>query len=303
MAYTAVTLNEASEVVKLAGFDELLKIEKLDGGWANSNYKLILKNGKMYVLKIWNEQSEEEVNYLLNITSYLANRGIPTPIPIPFKNGNLVTMKKNLPWTILPFVEGEWLKSDYDSLFTLGKTQAKMHKITPPVNLKQDFSMGLKLFEKIITISDSTNKADDFTNLLKENLYLFHEYENLPRGIIHGDLFPDNVIGKENNELSLLDFEEVCEDVLVFDLAMTFVGFGWEQGEPIKKRWEAILDGYQSIRNLSPDEINALPDLHKLATLSIAAWRYWQFKINIPGSLNEDRYLEMTSRLSKELPF
>ena len=127
--------------------------------------------------------------------------------------------------------------------------------------------------------------------------------DKLPRGIIHGDLFPDNVIGNNNRVISILDFEEVCNDILAFDLVMTFVGFGWENGEPISERWNAILDGYQSIRTLSEEEISALPDLHKLATLSIAAWRYWQFKINMPGTEHENRYLEMTSRLDKVLPF
>jgi len=138
--------------------------------------------------------------------------------------------------------------------------------------------------------------------LLESSKSLYQSIENLPRGIIHGDLFPDNVICK-NNSISILDFEEVCNDVLVFDLMMTFVGFGWENGEPIGERWNAILDGYQSVRKLSKEEISALPDLHKLATLSIAAWRYWQFKINIPGTEHENRYLEMTSRLDKVLPF
>ena len=101
----------------------------------------------------------------------------------------------------------------------------------------------------------------------------------------------------------MLDFEEVCNDILAFDLAMTFVGFGWEEGEPINDRWVAILDGYQSVRKLTKEELDALPDLHKLATLSIAAWRYWQFKINLPGTKHENRYLEMTDRLGKKLPF
>lgn len=302
MAYTEVSLEEASEVIEKAGYRELVSIEKLDGGWANSNYKLVLKNNTKLVLKIWNEQNKDQVNYLLKITSYLANSGFPTPAPIVFDNGDFLIIRDNLPWTILPFIEGNWLKSDYESLFTLARIQAEMHLITPPTYLKNDFSMGLSLFEKLFEIADNNNEWNDFLLLLKSSKSLYQNIENLPRGIIHGDLFPDNVICK-NNSISILDFEEVCNDVLVFDLMMTFVGFGWENGEPIEERWNAILDGYQSVRKLSKEEISALPDLHKLATLSIAAWRYWQFKINIPGTEHENRYLEMTSRLDKVLPF
>tara|TARA_Y100000385_G_scaffold110529_1_gene114729 strand:- start:272 stop:1183 length:912 start_codon:yes stop_codon:yes gene_type:complete len=303
MTYTEVTLEEASDVIKKAGFNNLLSIEKLDGGWANSNYLLLLDDKTKLVLKIWNEQSLDEVNYLVNITSYLFEAGVPTPNPIAFDNGEFIVMKDGLPWTILPFVDGNWLGNDYESLFSLGVIQAKMHLVKPPKNLKSDFSMGIKLFEKLFIIADANNDWNDFLIELKSSKSLLLNLDKLPRGIIHGDLFPDNVIGNNNRVISILDFEEVCNDILAFDLVMTFVGFGWENGEPISERWNAILDGYQSIRTLSEEEISALPHLHKLATLSIAAWRYWQFKINMPGTEHENRYLEMTSRLDKVLPF
>ena len=303
MAYTEVSMDEASEVIGLAGFKELISIEKLDGGWANSNYKLSLSDGTKLVLKIWNEQHEDRVEYLLGITTYLSELGIPTPKPISFNNNEYLIMKNNLPWTILPFIDGEWLGNDYQSLFTLGQIQANMHLAVPPKNLECDFSMGITLFDKLFKIADERNCWDDFLLTLKSSRSIYEKLDKLPKGIIHGDLFPDNVIRQNDGNLFLLDFEEVCNDILAFDLAMTFVGFGWEEGEPINDRWVAILEGYQSVRKLTKEELDALPDLHKLATLSIAAWRYWQFKINLPGTKHENRYLEMTDRLEKKLPF
>ena len=303
MAYTEVSLDEASEVIGLAGFKELISIEKLDGGWANSNYKLSLSDGTKLVLKIWNEQHEDRVEYLLGITTYLSELGIPTPKPILFNNNEYLIMKNNLPWTILPFIDGEWLGNDYQSLFTLGQIQANMHLAVPPKNLECDFSMGITLFDKLFKIADERNCWDDFLLTLKSSRSIYEKLDKLPKGIIHGDLFPDNVIRQNDGNLFLLDFEEVCKDILAFDLAMTFVGFGWEEGEPINDRWIAILEGYQSVRKLTKEELDALPDLHKIATLSIAAWRYWQFKIKLPGTIHEDRYLEMIDRLEKKLPF
>ena len=72
MAYTEVSLNDASIVIEAAGLSKLLGIEKLAGGWANSNYILTLKDDVKLVLKIWNEQSLEDVEYLLSMTSYLS---------------------------------------------------------------------------------------------------------------------------------------------------------------------------------------------------------------------------------------
>ena len=139
--------------------------------------------------------------------------------------------------------------------------------------------------------------------LKSESFRLKEKIGDLPKGVIHGDLFPDNMIGTDDEVVSLLDFEEVCYGILSFDLVMTFVGCCWDNGEPIAERWDALLSGYQSVRKLSLEEISSLPDLHRLATLSIAAWRYWQFVINIPGTKHTNRYLEMINRLEKQLPF
>jgi len=305
MAYTEVSLGDASAVIEATGLSELLSIEKLAGGWANSNYILTLKDDTKLVLKIWNEQSLEEVEYLLSMTSYLVDNGIPTAKPINFNNGELMMVKDGLAWTLLPFVEGQWLESNHSSLYSLGMIQANLHLLNPPKELRSNFSMGDTLFEKLFSIADETHGWSDFLNMLKtENALLSQSIgQDLPKGIIHGDLFPDNVIGTEREVKSLLDFEEMCHDVLAFDLVMTFVGFGWENGQPVAERWNSLLAGYQSIRKLTDAEINALPDLHRLATLSIAAWRYWQFVINLPNTEHTDRYLEMTARLDKELPF
>ena len=305
MAYTEVSLGDASAVIEATGLSELLNIEKLAGGWANSNYILTLKDDTKLVLKIWNEQSLEEVEYLLSMTSYLVDNGIPTAKPINFNNGELMMVKDGLAWTLLPFVEGQWLESNHSSLYSLGMIQANLHLLNPPKELRSNFSMGDTLFEKLFSIADETHGWSDFLNMLKtENALLSQSIgQDLPKGIIHGDLFPDNVIGTEREVKSLLDFEEMCHDVLAFDLVMTFVGFGWENGQPVAERWNSLLAGYQSIRKLTNAEINALPDLHRLATLSIAAWRYWQFVINLPNTEHTDRYLEMTARLDKELPF
>ena len=305
MAYTEVSLDDASTVVEATDMSELLSIEKLAGGWANSNYILTLKDNTKLVLKIWNEQSLEEVEYLLSMTSYLADNGVPTAKPIIFNNGKLMMVKDGLAWTLLPFVEGQWLESNHSSLYSLGMIQANLHLLNPPKELRNNFSMGDTLFEKLFSIADETHGWTDFLNMLKTESTLLSKSigQDLPRGIIHGDLFPDNVIGTKEKVKSLLDFEEMCHDVLAFDLVMTFVGFGWENGQPVAERWNSLLAGYQSVRKLNEAEINSLADLHRLATLSIAAWRYWQFVINLPNTEHTDRYLEMTARLDKKLPF
>ena len=304
MAYTEVSFQDASDIIIAAGLSDLVNLEKLPGGWANSNYKLSLNDNTKRVLKIWDGQTLDEVDHLLSITTYLSDNGVPTPSPIPFSNGEFMVVKNGLAWTLLPFVEGAWLEPNDSSLYSLGRIQASLHLIKSPVNLKEKFSMGNSLFDKLFSIADERNEWSDFLHMLKsESTTLKQNIGELPRGIIHGDLFPDNILGTNDNINSILDFEEVCYDILAFDLVMTFVGCGWENGEPVVERWVALLDGYQSVRMLSHEEMDSLSDLHRLATLSIAAWRYWQFVINLPNTEHTDRYLEMTARLNKPLPF
>ena len=304
MAYTEVSFQDASDIIIAAGLSDLVNLEKLSGGWANSNYKLSLNDNTKRVLKIWDGKTLDEVNYLLSITTYLSDNDVPTPSPIPFSNGEFMVVKDGLAWTLLPFVEGAWLEPNYSSLHSLGRIQASLHLVIPPVNLKDKYSMGNSLFDKLFSIANERNEWSDFLHMLKsESTILKQNIGELPRGIIHGDLFPDNILGTNDNVTSILDFEEVCYDILAFDLAMTFVGCGWENGEPVVERWVALLEGYQSVRMLSHEERDSLSDLHRLATLSIAAWRYWQFVINLPNTEYTGRYLEMIDRLNKPLPF
>ena len=305
MAYTEVSSNDADELLIQAGLSGLNKIEPLDGGWANSNYILTLEDGSKVVLKVWDERPPEEIDLVLQNTLWLAKHGIPTPVPLTFNDGSNLVLKNGAAWMLMPYVEGDWLSSDYDSLVALGKIQAQLHEIPSPDKIRSSLSMGFVLWKKMFNLAEQQNLDSEFIDLLKMEMDTLQGglFDSLPQGIIHGDLFPDNVL-ESNGEISaILDFEEVCTGPKAFDLVMSFVGFGWENGDPIEERWTALLQGYESIRPLSNNEKMALCDLHRYATLSIAAWRYWKFVMLMPPSENTNRYLEMVERLDKIPPF
>ena len=153
-------------------------------------------------------------------------------------------------------------------------------------------------------IADDTNSWSDFLIFLKKESESLRDQipEDLPRGILHGDLFPDNVIG-DGSVAAILDLEEAFIGPCAFDLMMAFVGFGWDGKEVIHERWNALLEGYESVRPLSQDEKLALPALHRYATLSIAAWRYWKHVMTQPDDELRGRYLEMVNRLEIKINF
>lgn len=305
MAYTEVSSNDANELLVLAGLSGLNEIAPLDGGWANSNYILTLEDGSKVVLKVWDERPPNEVEQIIQHTCWLAEHGVLTPTPLLLDGGGRMLVKDNQAWMLMPYIDGGWLPSDSSSLYELGKAQAQLHGVPIHESIPTTFAIGYVLWEKLVKDAHENGSITPFVRLLEEEMRLLKQSipEDLPCGIIHGDLYPDNVIGKSGEVLALLDFEEICIESFAMDLVTTYVGFGWKDGLPVPELWNALLAGYESVRPLTDAEHAALPDLHRFAVLAVAAWRYWQFVIHVPGTEHTNRYVEMMKRLDKTLPF
>ena len=305
MAYTEVSREQATELLDAAGLADLVSISPLKGGWANSNFQLLLVDDTRVVLKVWNERTPDQVQELIEHTCWIAEHGFPTPVPLQLTGGERMLTKDGLAWMLLPFVDAGWLASDSESLYSLGKVMAQLHAIPVCDGLSSSYYMGFRLWKDMFEHADAGGTWSPFLRQLEQEALQLNEDipDGLPNGIIHGDLFPDNVLGTSGKVLAVLDFEEMCVGAIALDLVMAFVGFGWQDGEPVTERWQAILSGYESEREITETERAALPILHRFATLSVAAWRYWQFVMNIPDTEHADRYLEMTARLDKPLPF
>jgi|TARA_B100000131_G_scaffold125687_1_gene122912 homoserine kinase type II len=298
MRRAEVEVDEANELLNQAGLPNLNSMEILQGGWDNTNILLTLSDASKVVLKVWNANTVEEVRRVVARHCHLDQHGIPTAVPIQLANGSLIAERGGMAWTLLPFIEGGMLGTDENSLKSLGETMALLHQIPAADCFPGNYRMGWSLFEEMFVIADETDTWSDFlVTLKKESESLRNQIlKDLPQGILHGDVFPDNVIG-DGSVAAILDLEESFIGPCAFDLVMAFVGFGWNDEGPINQRWKALLEGYESIRPLSQEEIFALPALHRYATLSIAAWRYWKHVMTQPDESLKTRYLEMTERL------
>ena len=301
---TEVGVDEANELLNQAGLPNLNSMEILQGGWDNTNILLTLIDASKVVLKVWNANTIEEVGRVVARHCHLDEHGIPTAVPIQLANGSLIAEKDGMAWTLLPFIEGGMLGTDENSLKSLGETMARLHQIPAADFFPDDYRMGWSLFEEMFVIADETNTWSDFLITLKKESKSLRDQipEGLPQGILHGDVFPDNVIG-DGSVTAILDLEEAFIGPCAFDLMMAFVGFGWNEDEALTDRWNTLLEGYESIRPLTQDERSALPALHRYATLSIAAWRYWKHVMTQPDEALKMRYLEMANRLDQQIDF
>ena len=296
---------EAEWLLTLAGLPELESMSPLVGGWDNTNFLLRLEGGSEVVLKAWIANSVEEVSRVVQRHIHLDSNDIPTTVPLQLSNGCHFAERNSVAWTILPFVAGGMLGFDEDSLRSLGEVLCRMSSIPAADCFPESYRMGFDLFDEVISLSSGMGVSDPFVEMLSSQIAgIRRDFpSDLPMGILHGDLFPDNVIGSGGRVSAILDLEEAWIGPMAFDLAMACVGFGWDGTVPVWGRWKALFDGYQSVRKLTQEEVRALPFLHHFATLSIAAWRFWKHNLSEPDEFLSDRYVEMVDRLSVEIDF
>ena len=303
----AVEIDEqdAAWMVSLSGLPEVVSISPMQGGWDNTNLLLSLIDGTSVVLKAWDANTVEEVVRVIRRHSHLDAHGIPTPVPLELSSGNRHIERDGVAWTLMPHFEGGLLGSDTDSLRSLGEVQARMHLIPIDDCFPEVYTMGFEFFKRVLALAEEIDAWSSFLDLLRKESESLEPRipQDLPRGILHGDLFPDNVIGGDGSVAAILDLEEAWLGPCIFDLVMSFVGFGWEFGAPSKERWRALVKGYESVRGLSEEERLALPAMHRYATLAIAGWRYWKHNLSQPDSSLSGRYSEMVDRLDVEFDF
>jgi len=265
----------------------------------------MLEDGSAFVLKAWYANTVEEVRRVVARHIHLHDNGIPTTVPIMLTDGENVAVKDGVAWTLLPFVRGGILGVDEDSVRSLGEIQAKMHLIPGAACFPKSYRMGFELLDEVISLSSQTRVSEPFVEMLSSQVSEIRSNfpSELPMGVLHGDLFPDNVIGSGGRVSAILDLEEAWVGPMAFDLAMSCVGFGWDGTVPVMERWAALLDGYQSVRKLTRDEMDSMPFLHRFATLCIASWRFWKHNLRESDESLSHRYVEMVDRLSVEIDF
>ena len=296
-----ISTDEVRSIVTLSGLADLVDFVPLEGGWDNTSVLLTLEDRSRVVLKAWHANTVEEVKRVIARHCHLDSFGIPTPVPIKLHDGSLLVERGGVAWTLLPYFDGGLLGFDEASLRSLGEVQARMHEVPTAEFFPNTFTMGFEFFEEVFGMFEG--ELPPFLSMLRSEASNLRSQisTDLPTGVLHRDLFPDNVIGSNGSVTAILDLEEGWIGPKAFDLVMSFVGFGWDEGRPVQGRWSALVEGYQSVRELSQDEVTALPHLYRYATLSIACWRYWKHNISIPDETLCDRYLEMVDRLGVEL--
>ena len=296
--YTSISSTELAQIVAQYAIGTSLKLEDIPGGFGNSNFKLTTTEGA-FLLKVCDEKEQAALHMQIALLEHLQQHAYPTVYPIPTKAGNQLTQTPAGSVMLYPFLEGGHPQPTPRTLEQLGAALARLHAI-PPIAGLPPFAMGISQIRPFFREVTNTAFADHpFVDTLKSELDALAPALNatLPSGLLHGDLFLDNTLFRDEEMVAILDFEEGCHDTLLLDIGMTLIGCCYKtDGQLDRESARRFLAVYTAARPLTENEWQHLGDFVHYAALSIAFWRFRQFNIRHPDPERANAYQEMQQR-------
>lgn len=285
-------LNEREIGVILAQFDinEFSSFSLLSGGSENTNHLVNSENGK-YVLCIFEQKPENKVNELTQLLTYLDANNFNTSKLIYTIDNESIFIWKGKPIIVKVFIQGEIRKELAPHLLnSIGKELAKLHQLDAPEYIPKQLNYGKEHFSIVKKYAANSDFDIWLENILK---YISPFLKlNLPKSLIHSDVFWDNVIiDKITNSITIIDFEEAVNYYRIFDLGMTIIGICGVGNVINLGKVKHLLDGYQSEVQLLEDEINSLKAFTIYAGASMTFWRHKNFNYVKPNATMANHYM------------
>jgi len=289
--YTDVAAEDLAEFLKGYDIGELLSYKGIAEGVENSNFLMHTSKGA-YILTLYEKRvAMDDIPYFLSLMAHLAERGVHCPQPAKNRQGAVYSHLAGRPAAIINFLEGMWPRRPNAAHCTgVGEGLAKMHLagLDFPLVRKNPLSVeGWRpLFDLAAPRADSVQPGlRDF--IARELDHLEASWPaGLPQGVIHADLFPDNVFFLGDKLSGLIDFPFSCNDILAYDVAICLNAWCFEPDHSFNvTKARALLNSYGRERPLSAAEENALPLLARGAALRFLLTRLVDFLNVPPGAL------------------
>lgn len=285
--YTDVNEAELEAFLRHYPVGDLMSYKGIAEGTENSNFLLHTSTGS-YILTLYEKRVDRsDLPFFLGLMRHLARKGISCPLPVEGTDGQIVRELAGRPAVIITFLEGMWLRRPQaHHCREVGKALAAMHLAGGDFDMRRPNALGLAGWETLWAAA--RGRADevepgleaevdaDFTRLRA------NWPDGLPSGIIHADLFPDNVFFLGPKLSGLIDFYFACDDLYAYDLATCLNAWCFEKDFSFNlTKGSALLAGYQSVRPLLPAEKAALPTLAHGSALRFMLTRLYDW-LTIP---------------------
>lgn len=287
-----------AEVMQGYDLGQVLGVESLTQGYANENLKVITEQG-VVLYRICKQQPLRLLEYEVRLMEALKKAGIKTAFPIADKSGTYIQNSDEHFVMLYEFKVGTEPELSETVTHQMGEEVGKLSLIQLTAGLEKKNAVHLDNCQQLISeFGESQNPMPEVFGYFKEQTdYLIENLDaTLPRGIVHGDIFPNNTIYNGEDLVAIIDFEEACSDQLMFDVGMTINGFCFVDNELKPNLLRAFLKGYNSHREITEAEWSALPLYMQWGSHGMLSWHLRNELIHVPNQVQYERVLELMRR-------
>ncbi len=292
--YTKLNQNKVEEILSKYNLGKLDTFKGIEEGIENTNYFLLV-NKKKFILTIYEKRMKsKDLPFFSELMSLLNKSNFKCPAPIPNNKNKTITDFEGKKLMIVSFLEGKSKKNlSPINCKSVGTEIAKMHDLTKNFKLSRSNDLSIKSWRKIFdSVKDKCTKIHkDLPKLIDENLknVEINWPKNLPKGIIHADLFHDNIFFVQDKFSGVIDFYFSCEDFLAFEIAICFNALcfdGYKSNLSFNvTKAKNFIDGYTSVRKLKNEELDSIKVLSQGAALRFLLTRVFDALNPVKGSI------------------
>lgn len=275
--YTTVESDELKQLLGHYSVGELVEYQGISDGIENTNYFVDTtgadNNAARYVLTIFEHHDVDEMQYYLKLMHHLADHGVPSADPVPDDSGGYIRLFKEKPTSLVQCLKGgSIIDTTVDHCAQLGAAMGKMHSAGLSFDGRQANPRGPKWRAHTASLVSDKLPDEDRALLAEEINYEASQKDiDIPRGVIHADLFRDNALWDGDQLGGIIDFYYACDDALLYDLAIVANDWCIHPDYSLDRdKTTALLSSYHQHRKFTAEEQSFWPTM-----LRSGALRFW----------------------------
>ncbi len=277
--YTDVPESDLDAFIAQYDVGSVLSYKGIAEGIENTNYVLHTQTGQFILTLYERRVHKKDLPFFLGLMEHAAAKGVSCPVPVRGRDGEAMRNLCGRPAALVTFLEGIWPHDPTPGhCEQLGRAMANLHTAAEDFDLRRNNDLSVAgwrtLFGPLAAKANRMRKG--WRGAIKNELDALEESwpRNLPEGVIHGDLFPDNVFFLDRRLSGLIDFYFACNDFLAYDLAVALNSWCFDAGGSyLRGHAQALFEGYSRVREPRREEIAAMPVLARGAGLRFVLTR------------------------------